>query len=140
MRRDMNHILQTIRAKLSGLGGMAVEFVGGTLRAKWRQGASISALAAISAALAVPHMYTVEPAALPTALVEATDRVGEIPVEVATKTASTSGRHMGFDTNVYPGDRAMRAWKASERYEWVGYYLPAPCHKDASWAGKRERL
>lgn len=46
----------------------------------------------------------------------------------------------GFDTNIYPGDRAMRAWRADETYKWVGYYLPAPCHKDKSWSGKREFL
>lgn len=47
---------------------------------------------------------------------------------------------LGFDTNIYPGDEAMRKWKAGSPYEWVGYYLPAPCHKDPSWSGKRERL
>jgi hypothetical protein len=35
----------------------------------------------------------------------------------------------------------MRAWlRPSSPYHWVGYYLPAPCHRDASWAGKRETL
>src|SRR6476620_2076069 len=48
--------------------------------------------------------------------------------------------HPGFDTNVYPGDAMMRAWRDASPYEWVGYYLPAPCHRDASWAGKREAL
>jgi hypothetical protein len=48
--------------------------------------------------------------------------------------------HPGFDTNVYPGDATMRAWRDASPYEWVGYYLPAPCHRDASWAGKREAL
>jgi hypothetical protein len=121
MRRDMHHIFRTVREK-------------------WRESASITLLAAISALIAAPHMATVEPQALPTAVISATERVGEIPVEVATNTASASERHMGFDTNVYPGDKAMAAWKASGKYEWVGYYLPAPCHKDASWSGKRERL
>jgi len=41
---------------------------------------------------------------------------------------------------VYPGDKAMDAWKRSGQYEWVGYYLSAPCHKDDSWSGKRARL
>jgi hypothetical protein len=51
------------------------------------------------------------------------------------------GKHLGFDTYAYPGDAAMRAWKEAEiGYEWVGYYLPAPCHKGRSWVGKRERL
>lgn len=46
----------------------------------------------------------------------------------------------GFDTGIYPGDAAMRAWRQASPYVWVGYYLPAPCHRDASWAGKREAL
>jgi hypothetical protein len=52
------------------------------------------------------------------------------------------GTHLGFDTHTYPGDVTMRAWKEAPGapYRWVGYYLPSPCHKDASWAGKREVL
>ena len=47
----------------------------------------------------------------------------------------------GFDTGIYPGDAAMRAWaRPRSPYHWVGYYLPAPCHRDASWAGRRETL
>jgi hypothetical protein len=47
----------------------------------------------------------------------------------------------GFDTGIYPGDAKMRAWvRPNSPYHWVGYYLPAPCHRDASWAGKRETL
>ena len=52
-----------------------------------------------------------------------------------------AGRHLGFDTSKYPGDDAMRAWREDGSYEWVGYYLPsAPCHRDASWSGKRQDL
>jgi hypothetical protein len=52
------------------------------------------------------------------------------------------GKHLGFDTYAYPGDRAMEAWRHDDvPYEWVGYYLPsAPCHKGQSWSGKRQRL
>lgn len=47
----------------------------------------------------------------------------------------------GFDTGIYPGDAAMRAWmRPNSPYHWVGYYLAAPCHRDASWEGKRETL
>jgi hypothetical protein len=47
----------------------------------------------------------------------------------------------GFDIANYPGDAAMRAWKyPASPYYWVGYYLPAPCHRDTSWAGKRASL
>jgi hypothetical protein len=52
------------------------------------------------------------------------------------------GKHIGFDTHTYPGDKTMRAWKSApgSPYRWVGYYLPAPCHKDRSWVGKRQAL
>ena len=51
------------------------------------------------------------------------------------------GKHLGFDTYHYPGDDIMRAWlHQSVPYEWVGYYLPAPCHSGTSWMGKRQRL
>ena len=49
--------------------------------------------------------------------------------------------HRGFDTSIYPGDVAMRAWRApSSPYEWTGYYLPAPCHTNTSWSGRRSFL
>ena len=53
-----------------------------------------------------------------------------------------SGKNLGFDTHTYPGERTMRAWKDTPGapYRWVGYYLPSPCHRDASWSGKRELL
>ena len=51
------------------------------------------------------------------------------------------GKHLGFDTYAYPGDDVMQAWRHQDvPYEWVGYYLPAPCHKGRTWVGKRERL
>ncbi|HZI41708.1 MAG TPA: glycoside hydrolase domain-containing protein [Gemmatimonadaceae bacterium] len=54
---------------------------------------------------------------------------------------AASGGHLGFDTSKYPGDDAMQAWRDDGSYEWVGYYLPsAPCHRDASWSGKRAEL
>jgi hypothetical protein len=49
--------------------------------------------------------------------------------------------HPGFDTSLYPGDATMAAWrKPSSPYEWVGYYLEAPCHRDPSWMGRRAAL
>jgi len=49
--------------------------------------------------------------------------------------------HPGFDTSVYPGDAAMRAWAApNSPYEWAGYYLAAPCHGNTSWLGHRAFL
>jgi len=52
------------------------------------------------------------------------------------------GRYLGFDTNKYPGDDTMRAWRTapSAPYSWVGYYLSSACHKDPSWMGKRQKL
>lgn len=53
---------------------------------------------------------------------------------------SVPGVSPGFDTGIYPGDAAMRAWRASSPYRWVGYYLASPCHRDASWMGRRATL
>ena len=52
------------------------------------------------------------------------------------------GHYIGFDTHTYPGTRVMRAWKNTpgSPYDWVGFYLPSPCHDDASWTGKRDTL
>ncbi len=53
----------------------------------------------------------------------------------------SEGPYLGFDTYAYPGDDEMRAWQtAAKPYEWVGYYLEAPCHKDDSFMGKRPTL
>jgi hypothetical protein len=55
--------------------------------------------------------------------------------------AVSAGGYPGFDTGRYPGDKAMRAWRTGGApYEWTGYYLPAPCHPDDGWSGKRETL
>lgn len=56
--------------------------------------------------------------------------------------AQLGGKHLGFDTHTYPGDKTMTAWKNAPGapYKWVGYYLPSPCHKDGSWVGKRAGL
>lgn len=48
--------------------------------------------------------------------------------------------HPGFDTWRYPGDALMATWKTASPYEWTGYYLPSPCHRDASWSGRRAAL
>jgi hypothetical protein len=95
------------------------------------------ALAAISGALEAPRLArgpfslaTADMAGAPSAIAGAVTKV----------TASVTGKHMGFDTNVYPGDRAMAAWKQSGEYEWVGYYLSAPCHSDDTWSGTRAKL
>jgi hypothetical protein len=51
-----------------------------------------------------------------------------------------AGPFAGFDTSGYPGDAAMRTWKQSSPYTFVGYYLKAPCHGNAGWMGKRATL
>jgi hypothetical protein len=48
--------------------------------------------------------------------------------------------HPGFDTYYYPGDPALRAWRAASPYRWVGFYLPAPCHREGSWSGRRAAI
>jgi hypothetical protein len=64
-----------------------------------------------------------------------------VPVALASARPAATGRHLGFDTSVFPGERALRAWKdAGAPYEWVGFYLPAPCHRDASWSGQRTTI
>jgi hypothetical protein len=84
----------------------------------------------------------------------ATEGAAEVSAKVAQVAAAVTGqdaplaneyeegKHLGFDTNLYPGDDTMRAWKNAKDapYSWVGYYLPAPCHKNASWSGKRQTL
>src|SRR3954470_16567013 len=47
---------------------------------------------------------------------------------------------LGIDTSLYPGDAPMQAWRTSSPYSWTGYYLAAPCHRDAGWMGHRAAL
>jgi len=46
----------------------------------------------------------------------------------------------GFDKRDFPGLGDMEVWYASSPYEWVGYYLPAPCFLGTPWAGHRQEL
>ncbi len=88
---------------------------------------------ALFAAPQLVHAPMDEVAAAATTVVDA-------PAEIVASIAH-AGSHVGFDTDIYPGDRTMAAWIAGDSpYEWVGYYLPAACHKDTSWSGKRETL
>lgn len=73
--------------------------------------------------------------------------VPDVPHAVAELSGSSilqevtdKGPYLGFDTSEYPGDAAMQAWRSNAGYDWVGYYLQAPCHKDGSWTGKRDTL
>ena len=78
------------------------------------------------------------------ALSDLSDPITSVTDEIADATravaANASGGHLGFDTSKYPGDDAMQAWHDDGSYEWVGYYLTAPCHRDTSWSGKRQQL
>ena len=84
---------------------------------------------------------------------DARESVANASAQVAIAAATISGQearlanevaqpsYMGFDTGMYPGDEAMRAWRSGDSpYSWTGYYLPSPCHQDEGWSGKRETL
>ena len=81
-----------------------------------------------------------------TRIVDISGQVADVAASLTGQTALladavSTGRHMGFDTGRYPGDDAMRAWRhGGAPYEWTGYYLPAPCHPDDGWSGKRGTL
>jgi glycoside hydrolase-like protein len=87
------------------------------------------------------------PTAWDEALATLSAAVPDVPHAVADLSGSSmlreitdKGPYLGFDTSDYPGDPAMQAWRDNAGYDWVGYYLPAPCHKDESWSGKRDTL
>jgi len=94
-------------------------------------------VAAASASLEAPRLAHRPLSEATVELVDIPDAAGDAVKRVA---STMSSSHLGFDTNVYPGDKAMDAWKRAGEYEWVGYYLSAPCHKDDSWEGKRAHL
>jgi hypothetical protein len=95
-------------------------------------------VAAISASIEAPRLVHAPLSAAPVELAGVSSAIGDAVEQIVSNVAS--GGHLGFDTNLYPGDKAMDAWKHSGDYEWVGYYLKAPCHSDNSWSGTRERL
>src|SRR5690348_3110572 len=68
---------------------------------------------------------------------------GETPTGITSPppTNNTPTSFPGFDTSIYPGDAAMTAWRyPTSPYYWAGYYLPAPCHRDNTWASKYSTL
>jgi hypothetical protein len=111
----------------------------------------ITAAAVSTAALATPwivrngigELESIETTAAGAAVAEAFDAglQADLAQLASNVTGGSTGRHLGFDTSDYPGDRTMRTWKeAGAPYEWVGYYLPAPCHRDEGWSGRRQTL
>jgi hypothetical protein len=88
-----------------------------------------------------------EPDNGPSAVADVAATVAQVAAAVTGQQAPLAdeqmgGKHLGFDTHTYPGDRTMRAWinAPGAPYRWVGYYLPSPCHKDRSWTGTRQKL
>lgn len=96
----------------------------------------------LTAALAAPRVASLRLTTMGERVLEAPSMIADIPSAAVSALVrhDTSDSYLGFDTNVYPGDQTMRAWKDEGPYQWVGYYLPAPCHRDGSWAGQRETL
>lgn len=61
------------------------------------------------------------------------------PGEAARNEQGTPRAFLGFDRNVYPGDDALPALRAT--FSFVGFWLnPAPGEKTNTWSGKRQRL
>ncbi len=95
---------------------------------------ALGAAALVSAVLAVPTVQS-------TSVGQMAAVVSAAPRElVKTVEQAVERQYLGFDTNIYPGDRAMSVWAKDGTYKWVGYYLEAPCHRDDSWSGKRDTL
>lgn len=67
--------------------------------------------------------------------------VSPCPAAAQSRHTPDDAPHLGFDAAHYPGDSVMRAWRSSDSpYEWVGYYLAAPCRRDSSWVGHHGAL
>jgi hypothetical protein len=105
-----------------------------TLRSPRVRALLLTGAALITAVLAVPVAQAPPTTGLGQTLAEA-------PVRIAAAVEQAlNQKYLGFDTNIYPGDRTMKIWADEGTYDWVGFYLPAPCHKDDSWSGKRDTL
>lgn len=116
-------------------------------RSRRRERITLSAAAALAAVVATPFVLRQQPTSLTLVPEAAASAVAALPGGAVSRVAhltesaqavAGSGRHLGFDTHSYPGDRAMQAYRPT--YEWVGFYLPAPCHRETSWSGKRANL
>jgi hypothetical protein len=105
-----------------------------TLRSPRIRALGLTGAALVTAVLAVPVAQEPATTGLGQTLAEA-------PVRIAAAVQQAMNeKYLGFDTNIYPGDRTMKIWADDGTYDWVGFYLPAPCHKDDSWSGKRDTL
>jgi hypothetical protein len=105
-----------------------------------RRNALLFCSAAALSTLAAPWVVRSPVAEVAEAMASTTAPIADAPAQLARMATLATGRHLGFDTSHYPGDDAMIAWRQSAPYEWVGFYLPSPCHRDDSWSGKRRTL
>jgi hypothetical protein len=67
--------------------------------------------------------------------------VGLLPgaAEAQSATSATGAAYLGFDRNVYPGDRNLKVLRQS--FSYTGYWLNNPPGENRnSWAGKRPEL
>lgn len=96
--------------------------------------AALSVAALATAILAVPQVQTSSVGRMAASVADAPAQIVDAVAQAVDK------QYLGFDTNIYPGDRAMTVWAKDGTYDWVGYYLEAPCHRDDSWSGKRDTL
>ena len=94
-----------------------------------------------------PHFRRVSPRAIASLALVLASACAGTPVRTATgagipgtPASGTPRAYPGFDAATYPGDDTMQRWRSASPYRWVGYYLPAPCHRDATWAGTSARL
>lgn len=100
------------------------------IRAPRFQAAVLTVGALATAVIAVPLFQS-------TPVGQITAAVSDAPAQLVRTVEQAVERHyLGFDTDIYPGDRAMSVWARDGTYQWVGYYLQAPCHRDRSWSGK----
>jgi len=58
----------------------------------------------------------------------------------AAKPARPGSAVPGFDKRDFPSLAQMQTWYNTSPYEWVAYYLPAPCFSGVAWSGNRQAL
>lgn len=110
------------------------------MRLTSRLAITILATAALGCSGKVPTEVENALAALSAGVPNVPGAVAELTGSELLKQVTEKGPYLGFDTFGYPGDEAMQSWHTHADYDWVGFYLPAPCHKDDSWSGKRATL
>jgi len=96
--------------------------------------------AALACSKGVPAAFEETLATLSASVPDVPHAVADVSGSPMLQEITDKGPYLGFDTSEYPGDAAMQSWREHAGYDWVGYYLPAPCHRDASWTGKRDTL